>query len=262
MRVVNWMKPIALIVALAASPVSAKILVDQAAANVYGEYYVGSGDQFGWLDFTNSLAAQDGGYQIGSVANAADVADADAILLVARTNFGTSSALSAQEIANLTNFLATGGRVAIIGDGTDFLFGNWTNSIINFASGGNAAVTYGVSGTATAIAGYELTDGVSSVLLQGAGSVPGSVSVTGGTALFTPNWATLWGDQNNLLTVLDVNALTRFPGAAFRDNIADWLGDSSPVAVPEPATWAMMIVGFGVVGSAMRRKQRLAAATA
>jgi len=27
-------------------------------------------------------------------------------------------------------------------------------------------------------------------------------------------------------------------------------------AVPEPATWAMMIVGFGLVGSAMRRRQR------
>jgi hypothetical protein len=25
--------------------------------------------------------------------------------------------------------------------------------------------------------------------------------------------------------------------------------------VPEPATWAMMIMGFGLVGSAMRRRQ-------
>ncbi len=27
-------------------------------------------------------------------------------------------------------------------------------------------------------------------------------------------------------------------------------------AVPEPATWAMMIAGFGAVGVAMRRRQR------
>lgn len=27
-------------------------------------------------------------------------------------------------------------------------------------------------------------------------------------------------------------------------------------AVPEPATWAMMILGFGLIGGAMRRKQR------
>lgn len=28
-----------------------------------------------------------------------------------------------------------------------------------------------------------------------------------------------------------------------------------PVAVPEPATWAMMIAGFGLVGAAMRRRK-------
>lgn len=30
-------------------------------------------------------------------------------------------------------------------------------------------------------------------------------------------------------------------------------------AVPEPATWAMMLVGFGVAGYAMRRRQKVAA---
>jgi hypothetical protein len=33
-------------------------------------------------------------------------------------------------------------------------------------------------------------------------------------------------------------------------------------AVPEPATWAMMILGFGVVGGAMRRRVRVRAAIA
>ena len=27
-------------------------------------------------------------------------------------------------------------------------------------------------------------------------------------------------------------------------------------AVPEPATWALMILGFGIVGSALRRRRR------
>lgn len=30
-------------------------------------------------------------------------------------------------------------------------------------------------------------------------------------------------------------------------------------AVPEPATWAMMVIGFGVVGGSMRRKRKAAA---
>ncbi len=35
---------------------------------------------------------------------------------------------------------------------------------------------------------------------------------------------------------------------------------ASPVgAVPEPATWAMMVIGFGVVGVARRRRRSVAA---
>jgi hypothetical protein len=29
-------------------------------------------------------------------------------------------------------------------------------------------------------------------------------------------------------------------------------------AVPEPATWAMMVMGFGLVGGAMRRRRKVA----
>ncbi|MDB5453794.1 MAG: hypothetical protein JWO33_2372, partial [Caulobacteraceae bacterium] len=32
-------------------------------------------------------------------------------------------------------------------------------------------------------------------------------------------------------------------------------------AVPEPATWAMMIAGFGMIGGAMRHRRRTPAAT-
>jgi len=34
------------------------------------------------------------------------------------------------------------------------------------------------------------------------------------------------------------------------------LDNVSAVAVPEPAAWAMMLAGFGLVGGAMRRRER------
>ena len=36
--------------------------------------------------------------------------------------------------------------------------------------------------------------------------------------------------------------------------------DADPTVVPEPAAWAMMIAGFGLVGAALRRRKGLAAA--
>ena len=38
-------------------------------------------------------------------------------------------------------------------------------------------------------------------------------------------------------------------------NYAFKITDSQPGAVPEPATWAMLIAGFGLIGAAMRRRR-------
>jgi hypothetical protein len=48
------------------------------------------------------------------------------------------------------------------------------------------------------------------------------------------------------------------------DNIflAAFIINEGLVTVPEPATWAMMIVGFGLVGFATRRRERMARVSA
>jgi hypothetical protein len=45
-------------------------------------------------------------------------------------------------------------------------------------------------------------------------------------------------------------------------NAASYAGtlNLSPIAVPEPATWALMIMGFGGVGAMIRSRRRVAAA--
>ena len=48
-----------------------------------------------------------------------------------------------------------------------------------------------------------------------------------------------------------------FPGGEIRGNLAAVAG-----AVPETATWGMMIAGFGVVGAAMRQRRRARALAA
>jgi hypothetical protein len=62
-------------------------------------------------------------------------------------------------------------------------------------------------------------------------------------------------------------------GTAFSQNLGDAgcnpgacdlafqvVGTSAAGAVPEPATWAMMILGFGAAGAALRQRRRTAAA--
>ena len=52
-------------------------------------------------------------------------------------------------------------------------------------------------------------------------------------------------------------------GAGYQNGPDEWWGIDnfalSAQAVPEPATWAMMIAGFGLAGAALRRQRLLAA---
>ena len=71
-----------------------------------------------------------------------------------------------------------------------------------------------------------------------------------------------WGGSGFAIAALDP-ALTNVTGArtlnTFRSNAQGVLSAS---AVPEPATWALMILGFGMVGGALRRRRGMVVRTA
>ena len=51
------------------------------------------------------------------------------------------------------------------------------------------------------------------------------------------------------------NAAGGHPGGSGGSRWGTWIASVNAGAVPEPATWAMMIAGFGLVGGAMRRRR-------
>lgn len=74
------------------------------------------------------------------------------------------------------------------------------------------------------------------------------------------------GDTTSVFTDYQLVTLGAFEGIGYAiGNGGSYFNDSTGVnfsvvaGVPEPATWALMILGFGAVGGAMRRRQAVAA---
>jgi hypothetical protein len=96
--------------------------------------------------------------------------------------------------------------------------------------------------------------------------LPTSVALTGGTQYwfaplsiadkFNPifSWSPAAVDVDGLTVQYQINPLTQFIRP--NDRAFALLGSD----VPEPASWAMMIAGFGLTGAAMRRRRSTAVA--
>lgn len=143
--------------------------------------------------------------------------------------------------------IAHGGTVGNI-DGTDFLV--WSG--INTNMGPTFTLTFDAPVTAFA---FDFNDRDSTDRY--------GITLSTGEAFYNPPFATLTGSgffgllSDQAFTSVTF-ALVGAPGGILEpfgiDNVRS---NAGVAAVPEPASWAMMIAGFGLAGAALRRRGRL-----
>ena len=178
----------------------------------------------GLVNYYAGLGYQVEVYSAGSIVNPVVLSDYDLYIGLA-----PDDAYSADELAAMSGYLAGGGNILLTGDNSEnfaVLNGRINDALIGLGSG-------------LRIAEATLDPGFNTAQLQGPSPFLNGVvgfeyawtsQVTGGTGLF--------GTVTGNVTFLAVEA-----------------GN----AVPEPASWAMLIAGFGLVGAVQRRRAIAAA---
>ena len=139
--------------------------------------------------------------------------------------------------------------------------------LVGIVWGGAGAAGYTSEITFTALAGYEISligfDGGCYLNRASCQTFPYSVSAIGGGVVASGSLTPPSGGHDSAL----LNTAYSTSGYVLQwgpdgydgglDNIAfDVRAVGANGAVPEPATWAMMVMGFGTMGHALRRRRR------
>ena len=179
--------------------------------------------------------------------------------------FSNSSPITAGTITQYVNYLASGGGMFVMGENSSFTTRN--NSVLALiGAAGGGSLTFTVPGdTQTVLAPFTGPNAVLSINYQAAGGVTTfgsgqwiSSNANGGTGVAFGVGSLSNATKGALTAIFDVNFMQTNSSTAevnLTKNLIGFVGAQvSPV--PEPATWGMMLVGFGIVGGAMRRRQR------
>ncbi len=134
---------------------------------------------------------------------------------------------------------------------------NWT---YNFTTGASAA-SFNVKWTLSTFTEVGSTFGLQGIFGRGSmpyNVTPFTVSPVDGSGSFSvalnPNTAYSFSISNNGNLGNEQGGFDSVTGASFG---MDWTITES--GVPEPASWAMLLTGFGLVGAGMRRRRHVAA---
>lgn len=134
-------------------------------------------------------------------------------------------------------------------DGDSNFSGAVSQTIGNLVAGQLYTLSFDWAASSMASASGALTAGLA-VTIGGQTFKTDQVSIPSGVqhASYTFNYTGT--TTSNVLSFLASGTPNGAPPVALLDNV------SLIAAVPEPATWAMMLVGFGMIGAAVRRRQR------
>ena len=161
---------------------------------------------------------------------------------------------------------STGGYASVIQQTVD----DYTEPNIFFAWKSVLLGAHGISDAATMIISLkDLTTGKEIIRREynaaaGGSGVDPRFSLDSGGNYYTADWqieqltigATLQGHDFGLSVLAADCEPTAHWGYVYLDGFGGTSPPVNPGTVPEPATWAMMIAGFGMTGSALRRRRK------